>query len=480
MRLTSPLVLLITLFVLSTASAASAATWWRDFDGDTYGDPSMSTESASQPPGYVAISLDCDDQNPAVNPGATEVCNGADDDCDGQVDEGAVGGSQWFADADADGFGDPANMVVACVAPPGYVADGSDCDDTTASINPGAPEVCNGVDDDCDGQVDEGCTPFEITSVLDVPNDQGRRVRVRWTRNNQDVAGAPTPILSYSIYRRIEAGLAPQGWIDSSAPLALMAAPPGDWDFVVNLPATGESSYSTLAGTLCDSTSSGICWSRFFVRAHTSQPTVFFDTAVDSGTSVDNLAPNVPQNLSGVGSETGMQLDWADNLEEDFGHFRVYRSTDPAFEPGPATLVQSTVASSWTDSATPAGAYSYKVTAVDLNGNESTPAALGNVVGTDGVAPPDRLLLHHAVPNPMRGTVALAVDLPRAGHVRLAVYDARGALVRGLHDATREAGRFVAVWSGSDNEGRAVRPGVYYIRLKALGETQVRKVLLVE
>jgi flagellar hook assembly protein FlgD len=126
------------------------------------------------------------------------------------------------------------------------------------------------------------------------------------------------------------------------------------------------------------------------------------------------------------------------------------------------------------------GAYSYKVTAVDLNGNESAPAALGNVVGTDGNVPPDRLFLHHAVPNPMRGSVAMAVDLPRTGRVQLAVYDARGALVRGLVDDTREAGRFVAVWPGRDDGGRAVRPGVYYVRLTALGETQVRKVLVVE
>ncbi len=459
--------------------AADAPRWYADADADSYGDPANSVVACAAPAGHVADGSDCDDTNAGVFPGATEVCNGIDDDCDGQIDEGAAGGSQWFADADADTYGNPANSVVACAAPAGYVANGGDCDDTNAGVFPGATEACNGRDDDCDGLIDEGCTAYEVTSALDVPNDQGRRVRVRWTRSNQDVAGAATPVFNYSIYRRIEAGLAPQGLNESSAPSAVMAAPPGDWDFVLNVPATGEASYSTLAGTLCDSTSAGICWARFFVRAHTGQPTVFFDTPVDSGYSVDNLAPNVPQNLTAVGSPTGTQLDWADNLEEDFGHFRVYRSTDPAFVPVPGTMAHATTASNWTDSTTPAGAYHYKVTAVDLNGNESAPATFGAVVGTDDTALPERLALHPAVPNPSRGSVALAIDLPRAGHVRLAVYDARGSLVRGLIDGAREAGRFAATWSGRGDDGLSLPAGVYYVRLKALGSTEVRKVLLV-
>ena len=129
-------------------------TYYADTDGDGYGDASNSTEACSAPAGYVSDNMDCDDSDASVNPGATEVCNGVDDDCDGQVDEGVQ--NTYYADTDGDGYGDASNSTEACSAPAGYVSDNTDCDDSDANVNPGATEVCNGIDDDCDGQVDEG------------------------------------------------------------------------------------------------------------------------------------------------------------------------------------------------------------------------------------------------------------------------------------------------------------------------------------
>ncbi len=83
-----------------------------------------------------------------------EVCNGADDDCDGVIDEGASDATDWFADADGDGYGDPLTVTPSCEAPAGAVADGTDCDDTDGDVHPGAPEVCDGKDDNCDGESD--------------------------------------------------------------------------------------------------------------------------------------------------------------------------------------------------------------------------------------------------------------------------------------------------------------------------------------
>lgn len=80
---------------------------------------------------------DCDDTDPAAHPGADEVCGGGDEDCDGEVDEiDATDAPTWYADADLDGYGDPATGESACEAPPGYVADASDCDATDAARNP--------------------------------------------------------------------------------------------------------------------------------------------------------------------------------------------------------------------------------------------------------------------------------------------------------------------------------------------------------
>ncbi len=99
---------------------------------------------------------DCDDDNASVYPGAEEVCNGFDDNCDGQVDNAATDATLYYLDLDADGFGDAGAMVTSCEEVAGYVVDNTDCDDTSSVINPNAMEICDGLDDDCDGGVDEG------------------------------------------------------------------------------------------------------------------------------------------------------------------------------------------------------------------------------------------------------------------------------------------------------------------------------------
>jgi subtilisin family serine protease len=98
---------------------------------------------------------DCDDLDPAVLPGAEEWCNGVDDDCDEQIDEEASDAVAWYADADGDGFGDPEAELWACDHASGWVEDASDCDDADAGVHPDAQESCTGVDDDCDGLVDD-------------------------------------------------------------------------------------------------------------------------------------------------------------------------------------------------------------------------------------------------------------------------------------------------------------------------------------
>jgi hypothetical protein len=136
--------------------AIDADVWYRDADEDGYGDPAGATLLCTATSGYVADDTDCDDTEADIHPGATEHCDGVDEDCDGSVDEDAVDPATWYADGDGDGYGDPLDTAEACTPPSGYVADGTDCDVTDASIHPGAPEHCDGVDEDCDGTVDEG------------------------------------------------------------------------------------------------------------------------------------------------------------------------------------------------------------------------------------------------------------------------------------------------------------------------------------
>ncbi len=128
-------------------------TWYRDADGDGYGNPDVSITFSIRPPGYVADNTDCDDSDDDVHPGAAEICgDGIDQDCDGS--DLACQPGTWYRDADGDGYGDAADATVAATCPAGYVEDNTDCDDHDAAVNPGADEICgDGIDNDCDGDM---------------------------------------------------------------------------------------------------------------------------------------------------------------------------------------------------------------------------------------------------------------------------------------------------------------------------------------
>ena len=116
--------------------------------------------------------VDCDDSNPNVHPFADEFCDGIDNDCDGELDEGhAVDPLSWFADLDGDGYGDPGEVRAACTAPTGYVDNTDDCDDSDANVSPLGIEVCNDKDDDCDGTIDEPGSGFPSTFYRDGDSD---------------------------------------------------------------------------------------------------------------------------------------------------------------------------------------------------------------------------------------------------------------------------------------------------------------------
>ena len=152
-------------------TAVDALTWYRDTDGDGVGGDSDRT-ACTQPTGSVSSTGDCDDEDPATYPGAVEVCDDLDNDCNGAIDDAATVGARWFyADSDADGYGDAALPVWGCSTPVGYADDATDCDDADAGSYPGRRESCDGADNDCDGSVDEAGASGELTWYVDADAD---------------------------------------------------------------------------------------------------------------------------------------------------------------------------------------------------------------------------------------------------------------------------------------------------------------------
>ncbi|MFA9220310.1 MAG: MopE-related protein, partial [Sediminibacterium sp.] len=131
------------------------STWYADADADGYGNVSTTLSYCTQPYGYVANSTDCNDAVAAIHPGATEICNSIDDNCSGAADEGLTF-VNYYADADADGYG-AGSATNACSNPgAGYATSNGDCNDAVAAVHPGATEICNSIDDNCSGATDEG------------------------------------------------------------------------------------------------------------------------------------------------------------------------------------------------------------------------------------------------------------------------------------------------------------------------------------
>ncbi len=148
-------------------------TYYLDSDNDGYGTTTTIQVYQSTPPvGYVNHTGDCNDSNAAINPEAAEICgNSIDENCNGTLNEGCVSFT-YYADVDNDTYGNAASSINSfnSSAPSGYTSNSSDCNDNNASVNPAASEICgNGIDDNCNGTIDENGTSIGSITAINGP-----------------------------------------------------------------------------------------------------------------------------------------------------------------------------------------------------------------------------------------------------------------------------------------------------------------------
>ncbi len=388
------------------------------------------------------------------------------------------------------------------------------------AVTPGSDVACTGY---------AGYEYALIDSIVDVPNDQGGQVRINLTRSIYDFAEeTQLPIVAYQVWRRVDAPAAiaapgsdpgddrsggiqkpeksrpvsvsdvessrPElpGWplIEQDGRYFLRSPseslgdvfPPGTWEYVHNVNTTQQQNYIIFTSTLADSSQSGIPYSVYVVTAHTTTPAIWFTSPPDSGYSVDNIAPGVPQAfVVAYNTGSGNQLSWDPAPEPDFQYYRVFRGSDESFTPDSTNAVHETATLGWTDPDYDGGTVHYKVSAVDDVGNESEAAGPGTVTATTEPAIPDAFALHQNVPNPFNPTTVIRYDVPAGGgRVTLKIYDVAGRLVRTLVDGVEASGEKRVTWYGRNNRGSRVATGVYFYRMTGPGFTKTRKMVLLQ
>ena len=302
--------------------------------------------------------------------------------------------------------------------------------------------------------------PPEILYAGDVPNDQGRQMRLVWYPGQP---GYWNYFTQYSIWR-----LVPE-------------APEELWDYVTTVPWWGMGLYSTVVPTLGDSTAAGIYWSTFMVTAHTEDPNYFLDSWPAIGYSIDNLPPGVPTGFAAAIGASGVELVWDISSDEDFQYFRLDKSTDGNF-----SNYQSieTINTTYLDTEYEVGVtLYYRISALDHSGNmgEFSPTVDMTVMWADlENAMPSEYTIHQNYPNPFNPSTTLRYALPEQSDVKIAVYDMIGRKVRTLVNGSQDVGYKSVIWDATNDYGERVGAGIYLYQIQAGAFVQTRKMVLLK
>jgi hypothetical protein len=337
-----------------------------------------------------------------------------------------------------------------------------------------------------------GTPEAEIASITDVPNDQGGKVKVSFNPSWLDTESDPNLSL-YEIWRSVPGSIAEAAIRDGARQMAafserpprtgriFVAAPNGAqayWEYLGSQSAAHYiPGYAYLAATAGDSTGAYNPATAFMVVARNASGSMYWLSAPKSGYSADNIAPVAPAPFTGQYASGSTHLHWDPNTESDLAGYRLYRGTSSGFVPGPGNRVAAQPDTGYVDAA--GMPYYYKLSAVDIHGNESafTTLSPSNVSGVEEGAAD--IAFARPFPNPTAESALLRWSLPRASAVSLEVFDASGRRVRALFEGLLSAGGHDLRWDLRNDTGTKVGNGLYFVRLSTNGRVLVERLATV-
>jgi len=298
-----------------------------------------------------------------------------------------------------------------------------------------------------------------ITSITDVPDDQGGRVYIDFRKSFFDRRNQANQL--YTIFRH--------DMIDNIP----------EWVVVGSGAAIGDNSYIYEVLTLRDSTADDNGMTEFKVVASMNEG--HFHSPPQSGYSLDNIAPGVPTGLMATILETGIHLSWDISPDDDFQYFDLEKSSTADF--GEYQVIETAdTAYLDTDYEVDVTVY-YRLVAYDDGGNasEHSVAIDITVLWADlGIAIPDEFAIHQNYPNPFNPVTTLRYDLPENGHVNITIYDMLGRQVKTLINEYQDPGYRSIIWDATNDYGKPVSAGMYLYQIQAGEYISTKKMVLLK
>lgn len=345
-----------------------------------------------------------------------------------------------------------------------------------------------------------------VTDIQDISADQGGHVVIVWQASRLDTGG-PKDVDRYTIWRGLPPAMVAQLVSGSKIDLDRPQTVPGSdgkryyftevagttygWEYMGEEPSDGGAAYFFFTTTLYDSSATNDGIHDFMVMTHRSA--LFWESEPLSGYSIDNLAPSQPSGAQAEQSfdPEGLSLSWDGNTEIDLLQYNIYRldPDDPTMSriPGDVGAASAYLLLTSTEDTTYFDAewrwysgFAYKITAVDMNGNESEPDSIGSGDITGDVIPdmPAASYLSQNYPNPFNPMTTIQFGLKESSNVTLKIYDVSGRLIRALVSGRLEPGIYNESWDGTDDRGHGVASGVYFYSLRTGSFTDRKKMVI--